>query len=521
MAFIMRDEKDLLDYRQTSNISAVGSERSVSTMTTPSIGAISLDAGLLANATAQATIAARSIMVSGGTEGTALKTAKAAAQSVLLTHHEKLIGSGPKGFVTRRKIKKQADIIASMAIVSAFNSIHNNQWGNNLVESKSYLVTCDSPSAVSTTFDTPRRDPEAHLKTASASTRNSQKSQQLLPTTKEESINQEDRSDFNVVSQETSPEDFVRPVAIRVETRQRPSSPLKSLASKAILKQGMKFPAAFKKRQGNVKHNVSAAESEEARLSEAPKANQEDDNAKKEVYDQQFVSEKDDDDEEVEVGADNTQGNKLSIVSSVSTTFERARELGSGNSEQFMESSVDPYIFRFTDIFHCFGSSSTGKQPDSAANRDLAIEQQQKQLAQLALVESQSGSENQQSVVSYDVVEIPTSSAEESEESSYYASGDAKHRIEKSNNATDEILKRNKDTYSSSRKERNSGRRRDNQFLSEYSSSSSGDEEQYSVADSRNEVESHESYESSGSSDSEESRRHKRKGFKFGWKGRR
>ena len=96
----------MFKHRQTSNISALGSERSVSTMTTPSIGAISLDAGLLANATAQATIAARSIMVSGGTEGTALKTAKAAAQSVLLTHHEKLIGSGPKGFVTRRKAKK-------------------------------------------------------------------------------------------------------------------------------------------------------------------------------------------------------------------------------------------------------------------------------------------------------------------------------------------------------------------------------------------------------------------------------
>ena len=76
------------------------------------------DARLLSQATSQATIAAKSILSSGGTEKTALKTAKAAAQGVLMGN-EKDLGNGPKGMLRRRKIKQQAEVIASMALVSA------------------------------------------------------------------------------------------------------------------------------------------------------------------------------------------------------------------------------------------------------------------------------------------------------------------------------------------------------------------------------------------------------------------
>jgi len=86
------------------------------------------DARLLSQATSQATIAAKSILSSGGTEKTALKTAKAAAQGVLMGN-EKDLGNGPKGMLRRRKIKQQAEVIASMALVSASNSYRQGtEW---------------------------------------------------------------------------------------------------------------------------------------------------------------------------------------------------------------------------------------------------------------------------------------------------------------------------------------------------------------------------------------------------------
>jgi hypothetical protein len=80
-----------------------------------------IDARVLSQATSQATIAAKSILSSGGTEQTALKTAKAAAQGVLLGSEGDL-GNGPKAMMKRRKIRKQAEVVASMALVSASNS---------------------------------------------------------------------------------------------------------------------------------------------------------------------------------------------------------------------------------------------------------------------------------------------------------------------------------------------------------------------------------------------------------------
>ena len=87
----------------------------------------------LSRATTQATIAAKSILASGGSEDTALKTAKAAAQAVLLQSH---LGTSafdgrrnPTNILRRRKIKRQSEVIASMALVSATNQVSNGtEW---------------------------------------------------------------------------------------------------------------------------------------------------------------------------------------------------------------------------------------------------------------------------------------------------------------------------------------------------------------------------------------------------------
>jgi hypothetical protein len=84
------------------------------------------EAFLLSRATSTAVVAARSILQSGGTEETALKTAKAAAQSVLnqnpgdLGEAETI--SRSTTFLRRRKAKRQAEVVASMALMSAMNN---------------------------------------------------------------------------------------------------------------------------------------------------------------------------------------------------------------------------------------------------------------------------------------------------------------------------------------------------------------------------------------------------------------
>jgi hypothetical protein len=83
----------------------------------------------LSRATTQATLAAKSILASGGTQDTALKTAKAAAQATLLQSH---IGTsaftgnkGPSAFLCRRKIKRQSEVVASMALMTATNELNH------------------------------------------------------------------------------------------------------------------------------------------------------------------------------------------------------------------------------------------------------------------------------------------------------------------------------------------------------------------------------------------------------------
>lgn len=79
------------------------------------------DALTLSHATAQAAQAAKAILDAGGSELTALKTAKAAAVSALMPESPKQemthgIGSS---FLRRRKMKRQADVVASMALAAA------------------------------------------------------------------------------------------------------------------------------------------------------------------------------------------------------------------------------------------------------------------------------------------------------------------------------------------------------------------------------------------------------------------
>ena len=84
------------------------------------------EAYLISKATSTAVVAARSILMSGGTEETALKTAKAAAHSVLnpkgVSDNESVAGK-PMNFLRRRKAKRQADVVASMALMSATSGV--------------------------------------------------------------------------------------------------------------------------------------------------------------------------------------------------------------------------------------------------------------------------------------------------------------------------------------------------------------------------------------------------------------
>lgn len=98
------------------------------------------EAELISKATQTAIIAARSILMSGGTEESALKTAKAAAESVLnpaASDSETVSGRSTLGSAfggRKRKARRQAEVVASMALMSA-TSLHPN--GNGMSE-------CDS-----------------------------------------------------------------------------------------------------------------------------------------------------------------------------------------------------------------------------------------------------------------------------------------------------------------------------------------------------------------------------------------
>jgi hypothetical protein len=88
------------------------------------------EAELLSRATSQAMIAARSILMSGGSTATALSTAKAAAQSILVPDTSDMDGPAlGKVFLSKRKAKRQADVVASMALLSVKQQIVSQQGG--------------------------------------------------------------------------------------------------------------------------------------------------------------------------------------------------------------------------------------------------------------------------------------------------------------------------------------------------------------------------------------------------------
>lgn len=153
--------------REASSIRHSDSFASVSTKQTYRLGkgrstlTKADEAAILSQATSQAVIAARSILLSGGTHETALSTAKAAALSVLLPSDPDAARSGNK-FLARRRAKQQAEIIASMSIISAENSLpqspqspqhssrqsvnhlqeHGQQWdiGSMLMQAPQYVM---------------------------------------------------------------------------------------------------------------------------------------------------------------------------------------------------------------------------------------------------------------------------------------------------------------------------------------------------------------------------------------------
>jgi hypothetical protein len=88
------------------------------------------EAELLSTATSQAMIAARSILLSGGSQATALSTAKAAAQSILVPDTTEMDGPGlGKVFLSKRKAKRQADVVASMALLSVKQQMMSHPRG--------------------------------------------------------------------------------------------------------------------------------------------------------------------------------------------------------------------------------------------------------------------------------------------------------------------------------------------------------------------------------------------------------
>lgn len=131
-----------------------------------------MEAFLLSHATATAIVAAKSILMSGGTEDVALHTAKAAAVSVLNPSGSDTDTSIRRnlGFFGRRKVRRQAEVVASMALVTATNNLqgvpsdwsasdstpgsHSNPYAKNITTRS--MNTADEPSVLSGTTKPPR-----------------------------------------------------------------------------------------------------------------------------------------------------------------------------------------------------------------------------------------------------------------------------------------------------------------------------------------------------------------------------
>ncbi|OEU11568.1 hypothetical protein FRACYDRAFT_219886, partial [Fragilariopsis cylindrus CCMP1102] len=108
------------------------------------------EAELISRATQTAIVAARSILMAGGNEEVALKTAKAAAESVLNPMHggsdnDSVTGSGRSRSTLggafggrKRKAKRQAEVVASMALIAASSTHHHPNGMGGMGECDSF-----------------------------------------------------------------------------------------------------------------------------------------------------------------------------------------------------------------------------------------------------------------------------------------------------------------------------------------------------------------------------------------------
>jgi len=110
------------------------------------------EADRLSQATSHAMAAARSIIMSGGTQATALYTAKAAAQSSLVQRKPSVDNAIMlKRFRSNIKAKRQADLVASMALLSVKQKMIQEEQqlarGSSSVTGDYSLFSAQTPSA--------------------------------------------------------------------------------------------------------------------------------------------------------------------------------------------------------------------------------------------------------------------------------------------------------------------------------------------------------------------------------------
>lgn len=111
--------------KHSVGVASKGSTASSTMSATPCPKA--MEAQTISQATATAIVAAQSILLSGGSEDVALKTAKKAAESVLnpSASDADTISARSTTFLRRRKAKRQAEVVASMALMTASANIRD------------------------------------------------------------------------------------------------------------------------------------------------------------------------------------------------------------------------------------------------------------------------------------------------------------------------------------------------------------------------------------------------------------
>ncbi|KAI2502456.1 hypothetical protein MHU86_12032 [Fragilaria crotonensis] len=531
MAYNMRGEDDILEKRNSSTNSIMGSERSISAISTKSaLSAMSHDARLLSNATSQATIAARSILISGGTEDTAIRTAHAAAEAVLQTYHEGHRGK-PNGFVIRRKIKKQAEVIASMALVNASNAVNSNNWED-----------LDPNAGVDDIFRTTSLETESEYPNVKKQSNTPRKSRNL----KQEQTIVEEQAEPSILSDGTSDQEISRPVAIRVETRKRVKSPFHALKPQAItvkekpktpintVKEKPKTPINTVKEKPKTPINtVKEKPKTPIKLIQTLKSPLAASQVASTPKNQNLAASVPNEDPIYDMssapaaraalssdGDDDSQDDKLGNISSVSTnsTDQQKKEEHIVEPDGFMERTVDPYVFGCTDVFRCFAPSS------APSIRDHEVENTEQLPFSESLTENGSGAAGSERIQSNQ----SSSSTNDDDDDFFSEANYDKHAISQessgsssqSNNKTrtqKETLREKMKKIISKSKGR--GPRRVVQRRSVSSSFSSDGRDAYS-SDSRDDV-SCDSDGSSQSSESEESRRRTAKGGGRGWRHRR